>query len=245
MRRGSDADKGQALVELALVLPMFLMVLFGIIILGLGVFYQQQVTNAAREAARWAAIHSATSSCPTVSSLDPDSVNPLTGGTGTYATYKPLSYTRADEPGDPTDGCGQYDVTRWARARIFGLPAANVQVAACWSGYTDPSTNNFDAPPPGIYTIAGVTIDFSADAWSQCRIDGQDPTTDPNAIRCQAGLTTTDQASNMSEGPGINIANRVSAFACYVWTPPLAGFLLIPDTIPLRAVITEPIQRQQ
>jgi hypothetical protein len=29
------------------------------------------------------------------------------------------------------------------------------------------------------------------------------------------------------------------------WSPPMAGFLLIPDTVTLRAVISEPIQRQQ
>ena len=46
--------------------PALIVMLFGIITLGIGVFYQQQITNAAREAARFAAIHSATSQCPTV-----------------------------------------------------------------------------------------------------------------------------------------------------------------------------------
>ncbi len=41
------------------------------IVLGLGVFYQQELTNVAREAARYAAIHSATAQCPTVSNLVP------------------------------------------------------------------------------------------------------------------------------------------------------------------------------
>ena len=44
----------------------------GIITLGIGVFYQQQLSNAAREAARYAAIHSATSQCPTTSWMDPN-----------------------------------------------------------------------------------------------------------------------------------------------------------------------------
>ena len=35
---------GQTLVEIALILPLFLMVLVGIIVLGIGVFYQQQMT---------------------------------------------------------------------------------------------------------------------------------------------------------------------------------------------------------
>ena len=60
MRLRTRVAEGQTLVELTLVLPLFLMVLVGIVILGIGVFYQQQVANAAREAARYAAIHSAT-----------------------------------------------------------------------------------------------------------------------------------------------------------------------------------------
>ena len=46
---------GQTMVELALVLPLFIMVVVGIIVLGIGVFYNQQLSNAAREAARFAA----------------------------------------------------------------------------------------------------------------------------------------------------------------------------------------------
>ena len=49
-------------------LPLFIVLLSGIVVtLGVGVFYQQQLTNAAREAARYAAIHSETSQCPTIS----------------------------------------------------------------------------------------------------------------------------------------------------------------------------------
>ncbi len=60
------------MVELALAVPLFMVVLVGIIVLGIGVFYQQELTNVAREAARYAAIHSATAQCPTVSNLEPD-----------------------------------------------------------------------------------------------------------------------------------------------------------------------------
>ena len=49
----------------------------------------------------------------------------------------------------------------------------------------------------------------------------------------------------MSEGTGKPVANTVTAYACYQWSPPLAGFLLIPSTVTLRAVISEPIERQQ
>ena len=63
--------RGQALVEFALVAPLLFLVIGGIITLGIGVFYQQQLTNAAREAARYAAIHSETSQCPTRSNREP------------------------------------------------------------------------------------------------------------------------------------------------------------------------------
>ena len=49
--RYSSRRDGQTMVELALVMPLFIMVVVGIIVLGIGVFYNQQLSNAAREAA--------------------------------------------------------------------------------------------------------------------------------------------------------------------------------------------------
>jgi hypothetical protein len=218
------------MVELALVFPLFVMLLFGIIILGLGVFYQQQLTNAAREAARFASIHSATSSRPTVGWKDPAS--------------PPLTYNRWDRPQDSWP-----DMTATARGLVFGIPRQDIKVAACWSGYQmndgsgNPDPTKFDAPPPNTYDIFG-TVDSS---WAQCTIGGANPTSAPEAIPCNAGLaaTTVDQASSISEAPGRPVANSVTAYACYNWQPPLSGFLLIPQTVTLRAVITEPIERQQ
>ena len=65
-------SRGQALVEFVLIAPLLFVLLGGIITLGIGVFYQQQLTNAAREAARFAAIHSATAQCPTTSWKEPN-----------------------------------------------------------------------------------------------------------------------------------------------------------------------------
>src|SRR5688572_28175297 len=109
----------QTLVELAIVLPLFIMVLTGIVVLGIGDFYEQQITNAAREGARFAAISSATAPCPVAGSYDPAS--------------PPLTY--------PTPGGCDRKIARWpkmtahAREAIFGLPRSNVFLAACWSGY--------------------------------------------------------------------------------------------------------------
>lgn len=219
------------MVELALVFPLFVMVFFGIIVLGIGVFYQQQITNSAREAARFASIHSATASKPTVSWFDPDP--------------QPLSYSRYDQPED-----GWPHMTAAGRRLIFGLNPADVNIAACWSGYRI-NVGGFpvgamDAPPP--LALPGYDVIGPIDSgFAQCHIDGADPTSDPSDIGCTDTLasTTADEASNLSEGQGRIVANTVTAYACYRWSPPLAGFLLIPQTVTLRAVITQPIERQQ
>jgi len=224
--------RGQALVEFALVLPLFLMLLMGIIVLGMIVFYNQQLSNAAREAARFAAVHSASAQCPVVSQLTPPSPDPLTGHTGAWPP--PASYVACDTPAQ-----GWPQMTAFARSKVFGLDPASVIVSACWSGYR--TSSQYDAPPPGNYAVQGI-VDST---WAPCSIAGVDPSTNASAIPCTAGLTTTDTASDMSEGQGRIVANRVTAYACFEWSPPGAGFLLIPQTVTLRAVISEPIQRQQ
>jgi hypothetical protein len=211
------------MVELALVLPIFLAVLVGIISLGIGVFYQQQVTNAAREAARYASIHSATARCPTASRLVPQP--------------KPSDhYFPCDDP-----DAGWPLMTDAGRRQVYGLPRDDVVVAACWSGYiADGDPGKYDAPPTG----AVVGLDTT---WSGCSIDGHDPNAEANAIGCSSAIpsTTVDTASDLSEAPGRVVGNQVTVYACYVWRPPLAGFLLIPSEITLRGVVSEPIQRQQ
>ena len=221
----TEVTRGQTLVETALVLPMFIMVITGIIVLGIGVFYQQQLSNAAREAARFAAIHSATALCPTEGSLQPD-------------PPWPESYP---ETGCDTKARGWPYMTASARDAVFGLPASAVHVAACWSGYQIASPPAIDAPPPGTYDVIG-TINS---VFAQCTIDGHTPMTDSGSIGCRAGLATVDEASSISEKKERMVANTVTTYACYVWRPPLAGFLLIPSEVTLRAVATEPIQRQQ
>jgi hypothetical protein len=206
-------------VEFALVLPLFLMVLFGIIILGIGVFYQQQLTNAAREAARYAVIHSASSDCPTFSWKPPAAIA-VPGG---------VIY-----PCDPPPGWPQ--MTSYARGRLIGIPRNDVMIAACWSGYwTKDGSGNWaawDAPP--------VEGNFRS-----CTMGGIDPRTDTSSLPCP--VTTTypdDMASDLATSTGKS-ANQVTVYTCYQWRPPLAGFLLIPSTIHLRAVITEGMEYQQ
>ncbi|HEX6139533.1 MAG TPA: TadE family protein [Candidatus Limnocylindria bacterium] len=52
VRRSKRRSRGQSLVEFALILPIFLLVLMGILDLGRAVYYSSTLSNAAREAAR-------------------------------------------------------------------------------------------------------------------------------------------------------------------------------------------------
>jgi hypothetical protein len=63
-RDRNHRDVGQALVEFALVAPLFFLVLFSIIEFGRYVYNVQILNNAAREGARYAIVHGSTSSCP-------------------------------------------------------------------------------------------------------------------------------------------------------------------------------------
>ena len=55
-KRSRRARRGQSLVEFALVLPLFLLFIFGIIDLGRGVFAYNAIQNAAREGVRLAIV---------------------------------------------------------------------------------------------------------------------------------------------------------------------------------------------
>lgn len=58
--------RGQAMVEFALVAPLFFLLLFGIIEAGRFIFYYETLNNATREGARYAIVNGAnTLGCPT------------------------------------------------------------------------------------------------------------------------------------------------------------------------------------
>ena len=238
IRRLRPRTRAQALVEFALVFPLFLLLLMSLITFGLYTFYNEQLANAAREAARYAAVHSSTSQCPTVSQLDPRSdMLPATG-----------TYWRCDPPER-----GWPEMTAKARANIWGMAPNQVSLSACWSGYVDPATLQRDQSA----STAGVVL-------TTCRIAGVNPQTDPSTLTCPAPMTTPasdpnretatadgdDKASNVavvagSTGSDTHFPTTVTVYTCFNWQPPMAGFILIPGQITLRAVITESLQRQQ
>jgi len=217
-------DRGQALAEFALVFPIFMLLMLSVVVLGLWVFYNQQLEHAAREASRYAAVHSTGSVCPTVSQLDPIDTN---GG-------QPF---RCDAP----DG-GWPFMTAAATSKVWGMNASQVRLSACWSGYVD-SNMNADALP------------IPANTFTECTIGGVNPRTNPNGISCPPPPTSGGTAMNKADGDdkasalafanGVAYPTTVTVFVCYNWSPPLSGFLFVPTSITLRAVLTEAVQRQQ
>ncbi len=79
-----------------------------------------------------------------------------------------------------------------------------------------------------------------------CTIGGIDPVVSMSALPCPPPATTPsdDRSSNLAVS-SLGTSNQVTVYACYDWRPPLAGFLLIPETVPLRATITETLQHQR
>jgi hypothetical protein len=214
MSRTRPRTRGQALTEFALVFPILLLFLLGIIVLGLGVFYQQQLQNAAREAARFASIHSSEATCPTVSTYDPGEFGP-----------RPFSYYACDTP-----SAGWPEMTTFARKSIWGLDPKQVRISACWSSYQDGAGAKDRLPTNPATGIANSLVPCT---YSRVQDD-------PSTLPCPPTATTRadDQGSNK---PG----NQVSVYACYVWRPPMAGFLLIPSQVVMRTVISEIVQEQQ
>lgn len=212
---------GQALVEFVLIAPVLFLLLGGIITLGIGVFVQQQVTNAAREAARYAAIHSETSQCPTISNREPHS--------------SMLPPDTEDNDCDPPH-LRWPEMTSHARGHVFGMDRSNVHISACWSGYWD-GASGWDAAP--------MNASGSPNEFRSCTIGGIDPRTNRDAIGCPAPLTTEsdDQASALAHS-GVATANQVTVYACYIWHPPFISDL-IGGPMTMQAVVTEAMQHQK
>ena len=152
------------MVEFALVFPIALLLFVAIVVIGMYVFYQQELTNVGRQAARFASIHSSTAACPTVSWQDPDAPT--------------WNYTRfCDGPNTAGDPYPWPKMTAHARASAWAMDTGQVHINACWSGYV----------PPG--SLPGTKADYpSVDAggtpnqFMQCTLSGTDPTTSSGSL---------------------------------------------------------------
>lgn len=232
-RYRDSAYTGQTLVETALVLPLVVLLLSGIIVFGIGLFFQQQVTNLAREGARYAATHSATSSAVSPSQC------PVRGWLDYNPAQVPIDIT-VDPPAcedEPNDSPPWPNMNAHARNFAFGLNPNDVHLTACWSGWHE--GGNHDAGPTNPTT-------GDPNTWIDCTMEGGiNPITQTSSLACPSHTVNgDDKASHLATSSGVT-ANRVTVYACYVWTPPMAGFLGIPDPITIRAVITEAVQHQR
>lgn len=224
-RQARAGGRGQALVEFSLTFPLFILVLFSIIVLALYVFYNQQLENATREGARFAAVHSTRAQCATVSRLDP-----------ILSNQEPDKYQRCDAPEK-----GWTQMIGAARANIWGMAPNLVKMSACWSGFVDPSGGHDALPEP-------------PNTFVQCTIGGVNPRTNPASLACPpptpapyGGSPSTggdDKASSLAFANGRHYPTTITLYGCFNWVPPMAGFLFIPNSITLRAVATEGMQRQ-
>jgi hypothetical protein len=143
-----------------------------------------------------------------------------------------------DGPDNPNDSYPWPKMTAHARSFAWGMNPNVIHINACWSGYRPSGTSsstNADFPPMDDSVSPAVPNDFH-----QCTIAGTNPETDPGALGCGARMTSLvdDPASDLPD-------NQVTVYACFQWSPPLAGVLMIPSSITLKAVISEVIHRQQ
>ena len=140
-----ERSSGQSLVEFALVLPLFLLILIGMIDVGRAIWANNSVANAAREAARYAIVHGGTKSnlCP----VGP----PVT--TGSNKTVIPSASTSCPYPSPSKQGIKD---TATAYAIAAGFPVSvEVCYGASCSGDTDISGATNARGTPITVTVSG------------------------------------------------------------------------------------------
>jgi Flp pilus assembly protein TadG len=141
MRR--QQRRGAALVEAAIVYPVLFVLILGIVMVGIAVFRYQQVAHAAREGARWAAVHGYTY-----------------GQEGASATPTRTAATAADI------------FTNAIQPQIAGMQASGVTYSVSWTTgtstsnkrthnyvYTDPSTGQSSVREQA--NTVSVTVSYS------------------------------------------------------------------------------------
>jgi hypothetical protein len=121
--RLSDDERGQGLVEFALVLPIFLLVIFGIIDIGRVIWATDNITNAAREGARYASIH------------------------GDASVLQSFCPTGPGLPGTPSTGCPAWspdskEPTRVAARAFLVASGSSTTVSVCYYTTTACSGNS-------------------------------------------------------------------------------------------------------
>jgi hypothetical protein len=131
-------QRGQAMVEFALIFPIFILLLVGLFDLGRVIWVNDTLATAAREAARYAIVHGAKSTCP---------VGPAPGGT---VATEPLSTCPFPAPSRQAIK----DVAQnWASGT-----SANVTVSVCYGVVTTCTGDVDQAITPAPTTVRGTPV---------------------------------------------------------------------------------------
>lgn len=99
-----DRTRGQAMVEFAFVLPIFLLLLFGIIDGGRAVYVNNALSQAAREGARWGSVQGRSETAADRSAIADETLARIT------AVPSPDVNVSCERNGSPTATCGTGDI---------------------------------------------------------------------------------------------------------------------------------------
>jgi Flp pilus assembly protein TadG len=114
-RRSIRRERGQTMVEFAIILPVFCLLLFGIAQLGIAFNHWLELTDATRVGARKAAV-SRTQSNPT--QLAKDATKASAGGLNPALTDSQITVTSTWSPGTNVQVCAQYPYD----IHLIGMP---------------------------------------------------------------------------------------------------------------------------
>ena len=135
MTRRLARRRGQALVEFALVAPIFFLLLFAIIDFGRYVYYVQILNNAAREGARYAIVH---------------------GANGIPSSGPPAPGTTSSDP----SGANVKKVVRDYLVGVIGSGSTTVtDIQVCWLNRPDGTTPRCGGNNGREYSVE-VTVDY-------------------------------------------------------------------------------------
>lgn len=121
MQVNARPQYGAAMVEFALILPLFFLILFGIINYSILLFDQAIITNAAREGARWGAINTTSTSTAICASSSPGNADPC-GIANQYASSGLITFGSATvSTSSAGDGTSKSLVTVTVNYQYTGL----------------------------------------------------------------------------------------------------------------------------
>jgi Flp pilus assembly protein TadG len=158
-RKRYSSDRGQALVEFALILPVFVLLVLGMIDFGIAYNDHNDMTQLAGEAVRYASVNSCGPSCTGSSAIvnqviqDADNESLKTGSSGVFGTDQPLQvcfwYPAGNntKSGDPVTAIVETNY-RWLP--FLNLGAVQLRTTATMRLETALKNDGTD-----VYTVAG------------------------------------------------------------------------------------------